>query len=169
VEREQQRQLNKHMRHKKAVKRTIDPDKVYNNLLVAKFINNLMKDGKKTVAEKVVYSSFELLKTKGHDPLDIFDKALQAVGPKVEIKAKRVGGANYQVPVEVKPERKHALAIRWILEAANARPNKEFHTMAEKLVAEFLDAIEDKGAAVAKRNNAVRQAEANRAFASFRW
>lgn len=157
------------MRHKKVAKRQIDPDKVYNNILVAKFINRLMKDGKKTVAEKVMYTAFDLLKQKGHDPLQIFEKAIQSIGPKIEIKARRIGGANYQVPTEVRPERKSALAIRWILEAATARPNKEYHTMAEKLVAEFLDAIEDKGAAAAKRNNALRQAEANKAFASFRF
>ncbi len=157
------------MRHKKVAKREINPDPIYNNLLVAKFINRLMKDGKKSIAQKLVYAAFASLKTKGLDPLETFQKALNNVAPKVEIKARRVGGANYQVPVEVKPERKNALAIRWIVEAATARPNKEYHTFDQKLVAEFLDALEEKGAAILKRNNTMKQAEANRAFAHFRW
>lgn len=157
------------MRHKKVQKRQVQPDKVYNNVIVTKFINRIMKNGKKTVAEKVMYDTFDVLKEKGHDPIQTFEKALAAVGPKVEIKARRIGGANYQVPTEVRADRKVALAIRWIIEAATARPNKEFHTMADKLIAEFLDAIEEKGAAIAKRNNTLRQAEANKAFAHFRW
>lgn len=157
------------MRHSKITKRKTEPDQLYNSVLVAKFINNVMKDGKKTVAEKVVYTALDLLKEKGQDPLEFFQKVLEAVGPKVEIKAKRIGGANYQVPVEVKGDRKYAVAIRWLLEAAKARPNKEYHTMSEKLVAEFLDALEGKGEAIKKRENTHRQAEANKAFAHFRW
>lgn len=157
------------MRHAKITKRKTEPDALYNSVVVAKFINNVMQDGKKTIAQKVVYSAFDLLKAKGQDPLDTFQKVLELVAPKVEIKARRIGGANYQVPVEVRGDRKYALAIRWLLEAAKQRPNKEFHTMAEKLVAEFMDALEGKGEAVKKRDNAHRQAEANRAFASFRW
>lgn len=155
------------MRHKKVAKRQIEADKIYNNLLVARFINRLMKDGKKTVAEKVVYATFDNLKAKGMDPLETFLKALDSVGPKVEIKARRIGGANYQVPVEVKGDRRMALAIRWILEAAKGRPSKEYHSFAEKLIAEMLDAIENKGEAIRKRDNMIRQAEANRAFAHF--
>lgn len=157
------------MRHAKITKRKTEPDQLYSSILVAKFINNLMRDGKKTVAEKVVYGAFDLLKAKGLDPLDTFQKVLDEVSPKVEIKARRIGGANYQVPVEVKGDRKYAVAIRWILEAASARPNKEYHTMSEKLVAEFLDALEGKGESIKKRDNTHRQAEANRAFAHFRW
>lgn len=157
------------MRHKKVAKRQIPADRVYNNLLVAKFINRLMKDGKKTVAEKVVYDSFDLLSHKGLDPLETFLKALDAVGPKVEIKARRIGGANYQVPVEVKGDRKMAVAIRWVLEAAEGRPSKEYRSFAEKLVAEFQDALEGKGEAIKKRDNTHRQAEANKAFAHFRF
>ncbi len=157
------------MRHAKVQKRVVEPDQIYNSMLVAKFINQLMKDGKKTIAEKVVYHAFDLIKAKGQEPLVTFEKALLAIGPKVEIKARRIGGANYQVPTEVKPERKNALAIRWLLEAAEARANKEFHTMAEKIVAEVMDAIEEKGAAITKRNNTLRQADANKAFAHFRW
>ena len=157
------------MRHAKITKRKTGPDALYNSVLVAKFINNLMQDGKKTVAEKVVYKAFDLLKAKGHDALETFQKVLETVAPKVEIKARRIGGANYQVPVEVKGDRKYAVAMRWILEAAKARPSKEFHTMSEKLVAEFTDALEGKGEAIKKRDNTHRQAEANKAFAHFRW
>ncbi len=157
------------MRHKKAIKRLIQPDKLYNSVLVARFINRVMVDGKKSVAEKVVYGAFDLLREKGQNPLEIFEKALNALGPTVEIKARRVGGANYQVPVEVRGERKTALAIRWLLEAAESKPNKEFHTFSEKLVAEVLDILEGKGEALKKRDNVHRQAEANRAFAHFRF
>lgn len=154
------------MRHKKVEKRQVEADKLYNNVLVAKFINRLMQDGKKTIAEKVVYGSFDLLTKEGKDPLATFLKALDTVGPKVEIKARRIGGANYQVPIEVRGDRRMAVAIRWILEAAKAR--KEVHSMSEKLVAEFLDAIEGKGEAMRKKDNMNRQAEANKAFAHFR-
>lgn len=157
------------MRHAKIIKRKTEPDALYNDALVAKFINNVMRDGKKTIAQKVVYTAFDLLKAKGLDPLDTFQKVLDVIAPKIEIKARRIGGANYQVPVEVKGNRKYAVAMRWLLEAATARPNKEYHTMAEKLVAEFLDALEGKGEAIKKRDNTHRQAEANRAFAQFRW
>lgn len=157
------------MRHAKITKRQIEPDKIYNNLLVARFINRLMKDGKKTVAERVVYDMFAVLEAKGLDPLETFLKALDTVGPKVEIKARRIGGANYQVPVEVKGERRMALAIRWVLEAAKARPSKEFHSFAEKLVAEIMEILDNKGEAIRKRENMSRQAEANRAFAHFRF
>lgn len=157
------------MRHAKVTKRITEPDQLYNSVLVAKFINNVMRDGKKTIAEKVVYNAFAILKEKGQDPLDLFQKVLEAIAPKVEIKARRIGGANYQVPVEVRGDRKYAVAIRWLLEAATSRPNKEFHTFSEKLVAEFMDALEGKGEAIKKRDNTHRQAEANRAFAHFRW
>jgi len=157
------------MRHKKAVKRLVEPDKLYNSVAVTRFINRLMKDGKKSIAEKVVYNAFELIKAKGQDPLEVFQKALDTVSPTVEIKARRVGGANYQVPVEVRGERKVALAIRWILEAATGRPNKEFHTFSEKLVAEFEAILMGQGAAIQKRDNVHKQADANRAFAHFRF
>lgn len=157
------------MRHAKITKRKPEPDQIYNNVLVTKLINNIMKDGKKAVAQKVVYTAFDLIKAKGQDPLDTFQKVLEAIAPKVEIKARRIGGANYQVPVEVKGDRKYAVAIRWLIEAATGRLNKEYHTFSEKLVAEFVDALEGKGEAMKKRDNSHRQAEANRAFASFRW
>lgn len=157
------------MRHKKAPKRITPADKIYNSTLVAKFINYVMVDGKKSVAESVVYDMMHAMQAKNMDPLATFQKALESVSPKVEIKARRVGGANYQVPVEVKSERKVSLAMRWILEAARSRTNKEYHYMSEKLFAEFMDAIEGKGEAIKKRDNTHRQAEANKAFAHFRW
>lgn len=157
------------MRHAKVKKRQIEADKIYNSQLVAKFINNIMLDGKKTTAEKVFYDSFEILKGKEKNALEIFEKAILNVGPKTEVKSRRVGGANYQVPTEVRGERKTALAIRWIIEAATARSNKDYHGFAEKLAAEFLDASNNEGAAVKKRDSVLRMAEANRAFGHFRF
>ena len=157
------------MRHAKVAKRTIDPDTVYNNLLVAKFINRLMRDGKKTVAQKKLYNAFKIISEKNQDPVETFDKALQNVAPKVEVKARRVGGANYQVPIEVRQDRKISLAIRWILEAATKKPNKEFHTFEEKLATELLDAANNEGEAIKKKEVMHKQAEANKAFSHFRW
>lgn len=157
------------MRHKKVAKRQILPDGVYHSLLVAKLINSVMRDGKKTIAQNLVYKTFDLLTAKGLDPLATLEKAIQAVGPKVEIKARRIGGANYQVPTEVRGDRKFALALRWILEATRKRSNKEYHLFEQKLAAEILDAVEEKGEAIKKRDNTLRQADANKAFAHFRW
>jgi small subunit ribosomal protein S7 len=154
------------MRHKKAPKRQIDEDKVYQSKLVSKFINRMMKDGKKAVAEKAFYEGFELLKKDG-EPLVIFETAINNVGPKIEVKSKRVGGANYQVPQEVRGDRRITLAIRWILEAARARSNKDFHSFGEKLAVEILEASKNEGAAVKKRDTILRMAEANRAFSHF--
>jgi len=157
------------MRHKKVQKRQINPDTLYNNITVAKLINYIMRDGKKTIAQAQVYKAFALLEEKGEEPLKAFEKALQNIGPKVEVKARRIGGANYQVPVEVRHERRMALALRWMIDAARKRSNKEYHTFAEKLAAELLDAIQNQGEAVRKRKIALRQAEANKAFGHFRW
>ncbi len=157
------------MRHAKVQKRQVIPDTIYNSIVVAKLINYIMRDGKKTVAQAQVYNAFQILAEKGEDPLKSFEKALQNVGPKVEVKARRIGGANYQVPVEVRPERRTSLALRWIIEAARKRSNKEFHTFAEKLAAELNDAIQNQGEAVRKREIAIKQADANKAFSSFRW
>jgi small subunit ribosomal protein S7 len=157
------------MRHAKVKKRQVTPDTLYNNVFVTKLINYIMRDGKKTVAQAQVYSAFEILSKKGEDPLKAFEKAVGNIGPKVEVKARRIGGANYQVPVEVKHERRMALALRWMIEAARKRPNKEYHTFAEKLAAEMLAAINNEGEAIKKRENALRQAEANKAFGHFRW
>ncbi len=157
------------MRHKKVKKRQIESDEIYKSTLIAKFINNLMKDGKKSVASKVFYDSFKILETKEKNPNEIFETAVANVGPKIEVKARRVGGASYQVPQEVRGERKTSLAIRWIVEAARARSNKDYRTFAEKLAAEFLDASNNEGAAIKKRDTVIRMAEANRAFSHFRF
>lgn len=158
------------MRHAKVKKRVIEPDTIYNSFMVAKLINYIMESGKKTIAQNQVYKAFEILGTKaGEEPLKSFEKAIQNVGPKVEVKARRVGGANYQVPVEVRAERRLALALRWIIEAARKRSNKEYHTFAEKLAAELLDAAQNQGEAIRKREIALKQAEANKAFGHFRW
>ncbi|HVF69889.1 MAG TPA: 30S ribosomal protein S7 [Xanthomonadales bacterium] len=157
------------MRHKKVTKRITAPDTIYNNVTVSKLINYIMRDGKKTVAQTQVYRAFEILSKKGEDPMKIFEKAIAQVGPKVEVKARRVGGANYQVPIEVKPERRMALALRWIIESASKRSNKEYHTFSEKLATEIWDATQNLGEAVKKREVALKQAEANKAFSSFRW
>jgi small subunit ribosomal protein S7 len=157
------------MRHKKVQRREVNPDQLHNSALVTKFINRIMKDGKKTVAQKKVYNAFTLLEQKGMQPLETFERALQNIAPKVEVKSRRIGGANYQVPVEVKNERKTSLAIRWLLEAASKRPNKEFHTFEEKLAAEFSDAAQGLGEAMKKKEIMHKQAEANKAFSHFRW
>lgn len=157
------------MRHAKIQKRIIPNDTIYNSYVVAKLINYIMIDGKKTVAQSQVYKAFDLLKEKGEDPLKAFEKAVQNVGPKVEVKARRIGGANYQVPVEVRADRRMSLALRWIIEAARKRPNKEYHTFAEKLAAELMAALQSEGEAIRKREIALKQAEANKAFGSFRW
>lgn len=157
------------MRHAKVQKRQIAPDTIYNNLLIAKLINYIMRDGKKTIAQAQVYNAFTILQEKGEDPVKGFEKALQNIGPKVEVKARRIGGANYQVPVEVKHERRMALALRWMIEAARKRSNKDYHSFAEKLAAEMMAAINNEGEAVRKREIALKQAEANKAFGHFRW
>lgn len=128
-----------------------------------------MRDGKKTTAETQVYGAFGIMTKKEANPLEVFEKAIQNVSPKVEVKARRVGGANYQVPIEVRPERRTSLALRWIIEAARKRPNKEYHTFAEKLAAELLAAANNEGEATKKKDSMHRQAEANKAFSHFRW
>ena len=154
-------------RGKRKTKHPIAPDPVYNNVTVAKFINYIMKRGKKTTARKILYRAFDIMKEKTkQDPLEVFEKALQNTAPIVEVRSKRVGGATYQVPTEVRGERKIMLAMRWILEAARAKKGKP---MAEKLAAELMDAAKNDGAAVKKRENTHRMAEANRAFAHFAW
>lgn len=157
------------MRHKQAPKRQIEGDRLYNDKLVAKFINYLMKDGKKIVAEKNLYKTFDIVLSKKQNALEVFERAIQNVGPKQEVKARRVGGASYQIPMEVSSNRRISLAMRWIKEAAEKRLNKEYHSFAEKLAAELLDASANQGEAVKKRDAVFRMAQANRAFAHFRW
>ncbi len=156
------------MRHSKVSKRRdIQEDAVYNSIIVSKLINNIMRDGKKTVAANVVYDTFDIL-AKKEDPLSLFEKAIQNVGPKTEIKARRVGGASYQIPIEVRGERRTALALRWIIEASRAKSNKDFHTFPEKLADEIMSASNNEGAAIKKRDNVHRMADANKAFSHFR-
>ncbi|HZQ29929.1 MAG TPA: 30S ribosomal protein S7 [Patescibacteria group bacterium] len=150
-------------------KRKIEGDEIYGNLLVAKFINSIMKHGKKSPAQKVFYDAFEIISKKEQNPLEVFENAIQNVGPRQEVKPRRVGGASYQVPQDVRPERRTSLAIRWIIEAARARSNKEFHGFEEKLAAEFMDAAAGTGAAMKKRDTVQRMADANRAFSHFRF
>lgn len=157
------------MRHKQAPRRTIEGDSVYNNKQIAKFINYLMKDGKKTVAQNVFYATFDLIIKKQADPIATFEKALNNVGPKQEVKAKRVGGANYQIPMEVRPERRAALAMKWIVEAARKRSNKDYKVFEGKLAAELMDAANEMGEAIKKRDLVLRMAQANRAFGHFKW
>jgi len=153
------------MRGKPAPKRDIEGDIKYSDKSVAKFINYIMTGGKKTVAEKVVYGAFEFIKDKTkQDPRHVFNKALKRVSPLVEVRGKRVGGANYQVPFQVRGERRFALGCRWLIEAAKARKGKP---MGEKLAAEIMDASEGEGAAVKKRDMVHKMAEANKAFAHF--
>ncbi|MEK7605223.1 MAG: 30S ribosomal protein S7 [Patescibacteria group bacterium] len=156
------------MRHAKVTKRVTEPDEIYGNVMVAKLINRIMEDGKKTIAERNVYNAFKELEKKG-DPMQLFERAIQNVGPKIEVKARRIGGANFQVPTEVRHDRRMALALRWIVEAARKKSNKDFHSFSEKLAAEFLAAANNEGDAIRKRDTTLKQAEANKAFAHFRW
>jgi small subunit ribosomal protein S7 len=154
-------------RRHRAEKREIIPDPKFGDEVVSKFMNSIMYDGKKSVAETIVYGAFDIVETKlKSDPLQVFKQALENVAPAIEVRSRRVGGATYQVPVEVRTERRQALAIRWILTAARARNEK---TMEERLSAELLDASNNRGNAVKKREDTHRMAEANRAFSHYRW
>jgi len=154
----------------KIKKREILPDPLYQDILVAKLINRVMKNGKKTVAQKHVYTAFSKIKEKlNQDPLLVFHQALENIKPQMEVRPRRIGGAAYQVPMPVKGDRKISLAIRWLVQAAQKRPNKEYHTFSDKLVAEILDAYNNQGGAVKKKEDTHKMAEANKAFAHFRW
>jgi small subunit ribosomal protein S7 len=155
------------MRRTKPEKRIVEPDIKYGNQLIEGLINRLMKKGKKSTARRVVYDSFDLIEAKAkRDPVDVFEQAIRNVSPMLEVKPRRVGGATYQVPVEVAPDRRLSLAMRWLLTAAKARGGK---SMAEKLANELMDAANQTGAAIKKREETHRMAEANRAFAHYRW
>ena len=154
-------------RRRAAEKREILPDPKYKDLVLAKFTNSLMFDGKKSVAEKIIYSAFDIIEKKaGQDPLKIFHEAIENVRPSVEVRSRRVGGATYQVPIEVRAARRQALAIRWIVELARKRSE---NTMTERLSGELLDAANNRGAAVKKREDTHKMAEANKAFSHYRW
>ena len=154
-------------RRHRAEKRIVLPDAKYGDKVVAKFINNVMEHGKKAVAEKIVYSAFDIIAQKSkQDALKVFSEALENVKPLVEVKSRRVGGATYQVPMEVRADRRQALAIRWIIDAAQKRSES---TMTERLANELLDALANKGAAVKKREDTHRMAEANKAFSHYKF
>ena len=154
-------------RKKRAPKRIFYPDPKYGSLILAKFINFVMYDGKKTTSEKIIYDALEKIKNKTkEDPIKIFDSAISNIRPNLEVRSRRVGGATYQVPQEVKSKRSQTLALRWLLEATRKRKNK---TMSDKLLNELMDAAQKKGAAIKKREDTHKMAESNKAFAHYRW
>jgi small subunit ribosomal protein S7 len=154
-------------RRRAAERRETLPDPKYGNALLARFINMVMKSGKKSVAERIIYGALDQIEQRGNsDPVELLDKALDNVRPVVEVKSRRVGGATYQVPVEVRPVRRNTLAMRWVIDAARARSEK---TMALRLAGELMDAAESRGSAVKKKEDTHRMAEANKAFAHYRW
>ncbi len=150
-----------------APKRDVLPDPIYNSKVITKLINNIMLDGKKSVAQKILYDSFELIqKQTEQEPKEVFDKALENIMPALELKVRRIGGSNYQIPVEVNEQRKQVLALRWLVNYARLRNEK---TMTERLAKEIIDASNNIGASVKKRENTHKMAEANKAFAHYRW
>ena len=156
------------MRRRRPERREIAPDPVFNDLIVTKFVNNLMVSGKKSISEKIFYGSLKIIesKIKTTDGLSIFKKALDNVSPVLEVKSKRIGGATYQVPVEVRPKRSQALALRWLIDASRKRKDK---TMSDKLFNEIFDAYNNKGSSIKKKEDTHKMAESNKAFAHYRW
>ena len=155
------------MRKKQATKRDVLADPIYDSKVVTKLINHIMKDGKKGTAQKIIYEAFDIVKEKtGEDAMTVFEKAMSNIKPSLEVKSRRVGGANYQVPVEVKPDRAQALAFRWLAQYARLRSG---HSMAENLANEIIDASNGTGASVKKKDDTHKMAEANKAFAHYRW
>jgi len=156
------------MRRKIKKRNKVSPDPIYSSEKVSKFINCIMQEGKKNAARKIVYGALTVVKEKAkvEDPLIIFDEAIRNIGPAMEVRSRRVGGANYQVPREVRPERKQALAFRWVIDAARGKKGKPMH---EKLADELIAASKNEGEAVKKRENTIKMAEANKAFAHFAW
>ena len=154
-------------RRRRAEKREILPDPKFKDLVLSKFMNNLMLDGKKSVSEKIVYGAFDEIENKmKRPPLEIFHEALDNIKPAVEVRSRRVGGATYQVPVEVRPQRREALAIRWLIKASRDRNEK---TMKDRLASELIDAVNTRGSAVKKKEDTHKMAEANKAFSHYRW
>ena len=157
-------------RRGKVTPRQIEPDPIYKNKVVTRLINYSMRDGKKSVAQKQVYKAFEIIKEETKDdPIKIFSEALGNIKPTMEVRPRRVGGAAYQVPMSVRGSRRETLGIRWLVQAARARSNSDYHTFADKLSAEIIEASKKEGGAVNKRENTEKMAEANRAFSHFRW
>ena len=154
-------------RRREVPERVIIPDSKYNNKLVSKFTKSIMRDGKKSIAESIIYNAFDIIKQKTNEsPVKIFEQALENVKPMIEVKSRRVGGSTYQIPTEVRPSRRTALGIRWIIDFSRKRSEK---SMANKLAAELLDAANKKGAAVKKKDDTHKMADANKAFAHYRW
>ena len=154
-------------RRHRAEKRQVLPDPKFKDIVLSKFMNQIMQDGKKSTAERIVYGALDLVESRAKkDPVEVFHEALEAISPAVEVRSRRVGGATYQVPVEVRPERRQALAIRWLAAAAASRNE---NTMRERLAGELMDASQGRGTAVKKREDTHRMAEANRAFSHYRW
>jgi len=157
-------------RSKRAKRRLPPQDPIYNNRLVGRLINRIMKDGKKTIAQKHVYKTLKIIKDKTkEDPLNSLRQAIDKIKPSMEVRPRRVGGTVYQVPMPVKGDRRESLAIRWLVLASRKQPNKKYHTFSEKLAAEVLDSIKGEGGAIKKKQDAHRMAEANKAFAHFKW
>jgi len=155
------------MRRRSAPVREIMPDPVHGSKIVTKFINKVMLDGKKSVAEKIIYSALDIISSRGEKPgIEVFNEAIENIKPIIEVKSRRVGGATYQVPVEVRPVRQLSLAIRWLVDASRKRNER---TMAERLANELMDAAADKGSAFKKKDDTYKMAEANKAFAHYRW
>jgi small subunit ribosomal protein S7 len=158
------------MRTKKANLRVIKKDVKYASVLVQRLINRSMRDGKKSVAQKQVYEALDIVaKQSKNKALEVLQEAIEKIKPKMEVRSRRVGGASYQVPMPVRDSRARSLSIRWLINEANKRPNKQYHSFAEKLAAEILDALQEQGGAIDKRNTSHRMAEANKAFSHFRW
>ena len=155
------------MRKRRATKRDVLADPIYNSKVVTKLVNHIMKDGKKGTAQNIIYDAFDIVKEKtGEEAMVVFEKAMNNIKPALEVKARRVGGANYQVPVEVRPERRQTLGLRWLVTYARNRHEK---TMAEKLAGEIMDAVAGNGGAFKKKEDTHRMAEANKAFAHYKW
>ena len=158
------------MRTKKAQVREVEKDARYGSVLVQNIINRSMKDGKKSVAQKQVYDALALIETQTkRKPLEVLEEAMQKIQPQMEVRSRRVGGASYQVPMPVRGRRANSLSVRWLVIEANKRPNKQYHSFAEKLAAEIMDALSEQGGAIDKRNGSHRMAESNKAFSHFRW
>lgn len=155
----------------KVRKKIIKPDPIFSSRLITRLINRTMKDGKKEIASKLIYKSLDIIKEKlkVDNPLNVLTQALENIKPAIEVRARRVGGAAYQIPIPVRGDRREALAIRWLIMASRARPNKDYHTFADKLAAELIDAYHNEGGAIKKKEITHKMADANKAFAHFRW
>lgn len=157
------------MRGKRVTRKLLPADPIYGNRLLTRLVNRVMERGKKRTAEALVYKALDIIKEKGEDPVKVFETAIANIGPKMEVRPRRVGGASYQVPMEVRGDRRVSLALRWLVAFAQKRSNKEYKTYADKLAVELSDAAKGIGEAIKKRDTIHRMAEANRAFAHFKW